>query len=160
MCKNYPFVIVGCIIEKNNKIVLVKENGIAKGKWNQPAGWLEKGENLIDGAKREVEEETGFKIKVIKLLGIYNLIELNKKIKDIGITINNHHAVKIIFIAELISEGRLNNYKEIQEVKWFIKEEIFAMDKELRDTNIKDEVRDYFFGISYPLEIIRHKKIE
>lgn len=60
-CFTQPFVVVGAIIEKNGKFLLVREGLTDRpdyGKWNQPAGWLDLGEDPIAGAKREVEEET------------------------------------------------------------------------------------------------------
>lgn len=47
------FGVVGAIIEKNGKILLVKETKKGcKGKWSYPAGWIDIGENVIDAAKR------------------------------------------------------------------------------------------------------------
>ena len=54
------FGVVGAIIEKEGKILLVKEAGTHdKGKWNQPAGWIDVGEDPIEMVKRELKEETG-----------------------------------------------------------------------------------------------------
>ena len=53
-------IVVGGIIEKDGKYLLVKENrGRWKGTWNLPAGCLEDQESIIEGACREVFEETG-----------------------------------------------------------------------------------------------------
>jgi len=67
-CCTQPFVVVGSIIERNKKFLLVQEGG----KWNQPMGWLELREDIIDGAKRETEEETGYhNFEVVKEEPIY-----------------------------------------------------------------------------------------
>lgn len=53
-------IVIGGLIEKDNKFLLVqeaKEN--CKGKWNIPAGHIEVNESVIDCLKREVKEETG-----------------------------------------------------------------------------------------------------
>ena len=56
-CFTQPFVVVGAIIENNGKILLVKEaKKIARGLWNQPAGWLDQGEDMVEAVKREVKE--------------------------------------------------------------------------------------------------------
>jgi len=53
-------ILVATVITKDNKVLMVKENkkDIA-GLLNFPAGHLEKGETIIEGALREVKEETG-----------------------------------------------------------------------------------------------------
>ena len=48
---------------KNGKILLLKESKKLSGKWELPGGGLNFGEEAHDGLKREIEEETGIKIK-------------------------------------------------------------------------------------------------
>ena len=68
-------VITGGILEKDGKYLLVQENKkICKGKWNIPAGGLEENESLIEGAKREIYEETGYKVEITGILEIVNEI--------------------------------------------------------------------------------------
>jgi len=58
------------ICPKGSDILLVKRAfEPAKGDWSLPGGFLELGETLEDGAKRELKEETNLKGDVIKLLG-------------------------------------------------------------------------------------------
>ena len=58
-------IIVGGIIEKDNKILMVKEaKKKCYGKWNVPAGHLEDGETIFEGTSRETFEETGCKVRL------------------------------------------------------------------------------------------------
>ena len=58
------------ICPRNDEILLVKRAfDPGKGDWSLPGGFLELGENLEEGAKRELKEETNLKGNVIKLLG-------------------------------------------------------------------------------------------
>ena len=146
------FGVVGALLEKNGKVLLVKESGTPdKGKWNQPAGWPEVGENLIMAAKRETEEETGYDFTPTHLLGIYSLVR-----KDLKEKLNaTPHALKLIFIGQISDEPVRKPADDITEIKWFAPEEIEAMDSEtLRDADIKQIVKDYFAGKKYPLDII------
>jgi phosphatase NudJ len=142
-----PFVVVGVIIEKNGKFLLVQEAQKEPGKWNQPAGWLDLKEEVINGAKREAEEETGLEIKIIGFLGVYPLI----KVVD-GVLM---HPIKLIFAAKPLTEKIKIKKGEILEVKWFTLDEIKALGKNLRDFDIIKEVEDYLVGKIYPLEIIK-----
>lgn len=148
------FGVVGALLVKDGKVLLVKESGTAdKGKWNQPAGWPEVGEDLVLAGKREVEEETGYEFIPKHLLGIYCLVRTDLT-ERLGGT---PHALKFIFIGEISTEPVKEPASDVAEIKWFTPEEIEAMGPEiLRDLDIKQIVKDYFAGKKYPLEIIRH----
>ena len=51
----------GIVTNELNQILLIHR----KGKWDMPKGKIELNEEIISGAKREVEEETGVKIQVV-----------------------------------------------------------------------------------------------
>ena len=62
-------ILVATVILKDNKVLMVKEQKEdIRGLLNLPAGHLEKGETLIQGAIREVKEETGIDASIIKLI--------------------------------------------------------------------------------------------
>lgn len=68
--KNCPADAVVLIIhdKENERILLNKEFRLAVGDWvyNFPAGLIEKGESPIDAAKRELREETGLTLDLVK----------------------------------------------------------------------------------------------
>jgi isopentenyldiphosphate isomerase len=85
----------------------------------------------------------------MNILGIYSLAKAE------GGAI--HHPVKIIFTGKISEERGDYNTDEISEIRWFLPEEIYAMDKKtLRDEDIKQMVRDYFAGKRYPLDLVTH----
>ena len=59
-------IIVGGVIKNNdNKYLMIREKKKEKyGMYNIPAGKLNENEILIDGAKREIKEETGYDVNV------------------------------------------------------------------------------------------------
>ena len=64
-------IVAGCVIKKDNKILMVQEaNEKYYGQWNFPAGHVDEGENIMEGAIREVKEETGCDVKLTGLLPI------------------------------------------------------------------------------------------
>ncbi|MBU4512704.1 NUDIX domain-containing protein [Patescibacteria group bacterium] len=140
-CCAQPFVVVGCIIEKDGKILMIREGG----KWNQPSGWLELKENIINGARREAEEETGLKIEIVSLLGVYTLIK--KKQGQIL------HAVKFIFLAKPRGKSK-TYYKNRFESRWFNLEDIKKVEDQLWDLDILKEIEDYRRGKTYSLEAV------
>lgn len=69
-----PKMVVGCIPELNGQLLLCKRNiEPRKGKWTLPAGYLENGESVQDGAIRETLEETRAKVRIIEPYRLFNI---------------------------------------------------------------------------------------
>ena len=132
-------IIVGWIIEKDNKILMVKEaKKKCYGKWNVPAGHLEDGETIFEGAIREIFEETGCKVRLKNMLPIMS-----------G-ELENTTFMIITFTTELLEEKISFNKEEILDVKWISKEELENMGcEDLRDEKL----------IIKTLEMLRKNKI-
>ncbi|HEX9503136.1 MAG TPA: NUDIX domain-containing protein [Patescibacteria group bacterium] len=144
------FGVVGAILEKDGKFLLIKEAKVEidMGKWNQPAGWIDVGENPIDAVVREVKEETGYDFVPTKVLGVYSLFRRRPD--------GDKHALKIIFTGK-IGNAQSALAEDSSETKWFTPEEIYAMGPEtLRDLDIKQEVKDFMEGKGYPLGLLTH----
>jgi 8-oxo-dGTP pyrophosphatase MutT (NUDIX family) len=65
---------VGCsatIFDQNrNKVLLTRRTD--NGRWCLPGGAMESGESAAQACEREVWEETGLKVRVIRLIGVYS----------------------------------------------------------------------------------------
>ena len=69
MNENYSFSIrvTGVLIE-DDEILVVKQKVSESRNWSLPGGRLERGETLEQALKREIKEETGLIVEVVKLL--------------------------------------------------------------------------------------------
>ena len=68
-----PKVAVGVIVELDGGIVLGKRGHEPNlGRWSFPSGFVDAGEILEHAAVREVEEETGLRVTMDRLLGVYS----------------------------------------------------------------------------------------
>lgn len=65
-----PKVDVRGVVLKDNKILLVKEN--VDGKWSIPGGWADFGYTPSEVAVKEVKEEAGYDVEVVRLLGVHD----------------------------------------------------------------------------------------
>lgn len=142
-------VIAGCVIRKDNKILMVKE---AKkqfyGQWSYPAGKVEEYEKITEGAIRETLEETGCQVKLTGVLPIAS------------VDLKGETDVLIRFTAEMLKEDIAFDKQEILDVKWIDIEDIKKMRREeLRgyDVNIK-VIHDLENNQIYPLEIFDNNK--
>lgn len=103
-----PKTTAGVIIVKNGRVLLGKKaSGPKKGLWNIPGGFLEAGEHPLQGAKREIKEETNLNIRIIKLLGIFK-----------SRYFTGDHCVNIFYLAEIIS-GPAKAGDDLSQLKWF-----------------------------------------
>lgn len=137
-------IIAGCIIEKDNKILMVKEaKKKCYGQCNFPAGHLEENETIKEAAIREVFEETVCKVKLTGVLPVIH--EFDK----------NENAIMVRFVAKIEEENIRFNKNEILDVKWIHIEDIKNMkEDELRGYNMNLKFLGYYENNQvYPVEI-------
>lgn len=66
-----PKVAVGVVIENGHQLLLIQRaNAPERGKWSFPAGFVEHDESPIQAAEREGQEETGLRLRVVRLWDI------------------------------------------------------------------------------------------
>jgi 8-oxo-dGTP diphosphatase len=114
-------VAVGAVIEDDNGgILLVKHKpergGFWQGKWICPGGELELGETIGEGIKREVKEETGLEIELVRHLPAFDRV-----VKSEGEV--SLHVVYIDCIAKRAG-GELKVDSDVGEALWVKKDEL------------------------------------
>ena len=109
-----PLITVDGIVLVNDKIVLVKRlNEPFKGCWALPGGFVEYGETVEKAVKREIQEETGLKVEIIKLVGVYS--DPNRDPRG--------HVISICFLCKKIG-GSLRASTDAREVSLFDRKQI------------------------------------
>lgn len=137
-------VIVGGVIEKDGKYLLVQEaKKKCYEKWNFPAGHLDFNESLEQGTIREIKEETGCNVKLDGVCYIANRI------------LENDLFVMIVFNAKLINENITFDKEEILDVKWFDYDEIVNnMGSKLRGNYVRTAIMNQKNNIVAPIDIV------
>ena len=129
---------IGIIIRDGNKILLGRRcdnykdtGGIHEpGSWTLPGGKQEYNETIIEGAMREVKEETNLDISELSIFGATDDIQPNK------------HFVTIQIVADKV-EGELKNLEPTKhsEWKWFeindLPDKLYSPSKKFIEAYIK-----------------------
>lgn len=68
-----PKVVAGTIPEQDGRILLTRRSiNPGRGLWTFPGGFVDFGETVTDGARRETFEETGLHVELTGLLNVYS----------------------------------------------------------------------------------------
>ena len=103
-----PLLAVDAIILHSSGIVLIRrDNPPYQGSYALPGGFVEVGETVEDAVKREAYEETGLKISIRRLVGVYS---------DPGRDPRGH-VVSICYLAE--GQGELRSGSDARSAEIF-----------------------------------------
>lgn len=140
-----PHITVATVVERDGRFLMVQENSGGRLVYNQPAGHVEAGESLLEAARRETLEETGWQVEIQKFLGIYQYTS-----PENGITYIRH-----CFIARAIEpRTELPLDADIVQALWLTAQELGQHEAGMRSPLVLEVLRDYLKGVAYPLALI------
>jgi len=141
-----PHVTVAAVIEEQGKFLLVEEetsNGLA---FNQPAGHLEPGEEIINAIKREVNEETAWQFEPEYIIAI----QLWRKTSEFP------SFIRVCFAGKVHSHNKEQTLDEgIVATHWLTPKEIAAKKSQLRSPLVLTSIDEYLRGECYPLTLLK-----
>lgn len=146
MTRWQPFTTVATVIERADRFLMVEErHGKGVTLFTQPAGHLEPGESIRDGALREVREEAAWEVDIAHYLGLYVFQAADGK------TFHSHG-----FSASALH--RLNRPLDpaVMMAHWLTLEEIEQLERQqrLRSPLVMRRIRDTLAGHFYPADVI------
>ena len=109
-----PKVDVRSVVFDGDRVLLVKER--SDGRWSLPGGWADVGSSPAEMAAREVAEETGYVVRPVRLLAVWD----NSRHHDRPVA----YAVYKICIACELTGGQPRASIETEAVGWFAVEEL------------------------------------
>jgi ADP-ribose pyrophosphatase YjhB (NUDIX family) len=114
------------LIQEGGKLLLVRQN-YGERYWSLPGGMIEDGESITEASIREVREETGLRVVITRVVGLYSLPEDN----SLAITLEGK-----------VEGGKLNPDYEILECKYFPFDKLPTHVRE----HFHQRVEDYFLN--------------
>ena len=106
-----PRVGVGAVVLDGERVLLARRGRApSQGKWSIPGGLVHLGERLEDALVREIEEESGLRVRLLGLCGVIDRIVREQDAV-------RYHYVIIDYAAEPVG-GRLQAGSDAAEVRW------------------------------------------
>jgi len=120
-------VVAGVVLQKDDTYLLVQEKQErAYGLWNLPAGRVDVGDTIEQTAIKETKEESGYDVKLIKKIDIFQ----NEA----------EEPAKHAFFAEIIGGELAYPKEEILDARWFSYEEITTRKDKLRGSWVLESI--------------------
>ncbi|MCE4025927.1 NUDIX domain-containing protein [Microbacterium sp. Au-Mic1] len=117
------------ILDEDRRVLLARWTEGRRVSWTMPGGGLEPGEDPEAAARREVREETGYKVVVEELLGIHSRVIPARRRVTPGAT-DPLHTLRIVYRAR-ITGGRLRFEKSgsTDMAAWYSLDEVAGLQR-------------------------------
>jgi 8-oxo-dGTP pyrophosphatase MutT (NUDIX family) len=141
-----PDLTVAAIIERDGKFLCVEERVGNRLVFNQPAGHVERGEQIVEAVVRETLEETAWTFQPEALIGIYlwEQPERNRSFLRFAFcgTVSDHDPQRVLD-------------RGIERAVWMSREDLDARATRLRSPMVLRCIDDFRSGRRFPLEVIQ-----
>lgn len=119
----------GIVLNREGKVLLVRRRD--NGLWELPGGVVEPDDSLEGAVAREVKEESGVEVDVVRLSGVYK-----------NIRVKGRYVVSLAFLCRAVG-GELTTGDETTDVGWFSPEEALGMiSRERMRIRLQDALSD------------------
>jgi 8-oxo-dGTP pyrophosphatase MutT (NUDIX family) len=145
-----PDVTVACVVVRDGRLLVVEEQVRGQVVLNQPAGHLEPDESLLDAARRETLEETGWHVEPSAFIGAYQW-----KSPDLSAGEPGRHYLRMAFAADPVSHEADRQLDEgILQALWLSPAQLQAEAARHRSPLVWRVVEDYLGGRRFPLDCL------
>ncbi|CAN5137530.1 NUDIX hydrolase [soil metagenome] len=146
-----PDVTVACVVVRDGRLLMVEEQVRGQLVINQPAGHLEPDESLVDAARRETLEETGWTVGLTAFIGAYQW-----KAPDTADNGPGRHYLRMAFAAEPLEHDPMRSLDEgIVRALWLTPAELAADSARHRSPLVWRVVEDFLAGRRHPLDAMQ-----
>ena len=146
-----PDVTVACVVVRDGRLLVVEEKVRGRVVLNQPAGHLEPDESLVEAARRETLEETGWQVEPTAFIGAYQWKAPAETPEEPG-----RHYLRMAFVAEPLrhDSGRALDEGIVQAL-WLTPAELQAQSARHRSPLVWRVVEDFLAGRRHALDVLQ-----
>ena len=145
-----PHITVATMVERNGRFLFVEEEVNDEVVINQPAGHWEEGETFVEAALRETMEETGWKVEITGLVGIYEY-----KPPEL-----DYAFVRFAYSAKPIEHDPRHVLEPgIKRWFWMDQNELRMEIYRHRSPMVQQCVEDYWMVKRWPLSLVNHQTV-
>lgn len=117
----------GVVIHRRRALLIQRGTEPLKHQWSIPGGMLELGEELADGARRELKEETGLDVEPLEVIAVFDRI-LHDTGKQGGWSLKGrgrvrYHYVIVDYVCRL-KGGKLAPASDVLDARWVRREDL------------------------------------
>ena len=112
-----PLVGVGGVVIHRSRVLLIRRGTEPlKGEWSIPGGMLELGEELAQGVRRELREETGLDVEPLEIIAAFDrIMREGERVK--------YHYVIVDYVCRW-KRGRLRPASDVIDARWVRREDL------------------------------------
>jgi 8-oxo-dGTP diphosphatase len=134
---DHPFVGVGGVVVRRGRVLLIRRGTEPlKGAWSIPGGLLELGEELAEGVRRELKEETGLEVEPLEVLTVFDRI-----FRD-GARVRYHYV--IVDYACRWKRGRLRPASDVLDARWVRRQDLPQYHLSEKAASVIQQAFDFF----------------
>lgn len=146
-----PELTVAAVVEQQGRFLIVEERVARRLVFNQPAGHVEEGEDLLDAVVRETLEETAWEFQAKAIVGIY----LWKN------AANGRSFLRVAYSGIACNHDfRRRLDPAILRVHWLTRDQLLGHEGKLRSPMVLRCVDDYLAGTRFSLGLLTHLPFE
>jgi len=155
---DHPLVGVGGVVIHRGRVLLIRRGGEPlKGEWSIPGGLVELGEELAEGARRELREETGLEVEPLEVVAVFDRIMYGTKRHSVRAKAKRrsptrprktgrrvrYHYVIVDYVCRL-KGGRLTPGSDVIDARWVRREDMSQYHLTKMATSVVERAFEFF----------------
>ncbi len=138
-----PFITVASLVEREGRLLFIKEKIRDQVVLNQPAGHVDEGESILEAVVRETLEETGWLVKPDALVGVYQWTS----------PVSSKSYLRFVIACQPVQhDPALPLDVPVQSIHWLTPQEADQMRAEFRSPMVGRSLDDFVAGRRLPLD--------